>query len=43
MKNIHETFAVGRLCKTDRRVIVLSRSTPLPIRGPWVLRAIVSK
>jgi len=42
IRPIHQTFAVGRLAKNVRRVIVLDR-TAAPIRGPWELRAIVTR
>jgi hypothetical protein len=42
MRPIHQTFAVGRLGKNGRRVIVLD-PVPAPIRGPWELRAIVTR
>jgi len=43
MKTIHQPFAVGRLVKNVCRVIVLERLAAPPIRGPWELRAVVSK
>jgi hypothetical protein len=45
MNRTHRTFAVGRLAKNDRRVIVIPRPTPspAPIRGPWELRAVFGK
>jgi len=33
-------FVVGRLAKSDRRMVVLEPETPSPIPGPWDLRAV---
>jgi hypothetical protein len=45
MNRTHQTFAVGRLSKNDRRLIVVDRTAPAPppIRGPWELRAVFGK
>jgi hypothetical protein len=33
-------FVVGRITKSDRRLVVLEPATPSPIPGPWDLRAV---
>lgn len=43
MKPSNLPFVVGRLTKNDRRVIVLDRAAPPPIRGPWELRAVFGR
>jgi hypothetical protein len=43
MKHLHMPFVIGRISKNDRRVIVLDRVYPSPIRGPWELRAVFAK
>lgn len=44
MKAAHQVFAVGRLAKGDRRLLVLETpAAPAPIRGPWELRAVFAK
>ena len=35
-------FVVGRIVRRST-TFYLPQSTPAPIRGPWVLRAVVSK
>lgn len=43
MTPVHRTFAVGRLAKQERHVIILARVALPPIRGPWELRAVISR
>jgi hypothetical protein len=43
MNAVHRTFAVGRLAKNDRRVVIVAPIAAPPIRGPWELRAIVAR
>ncbi|HSU16642.1 hypothetical protein [Longimicrobium sp.] len=33
-------FVIGRISKSDRRMVVLEPATPSPIPGPWDLRAV---
>jgi hypothetical protein len=43
MRRLHLPFVVGRISKNDCRVIVLDRVFPMPIRGPWELRAVFGR
>jgi hypothetical protein len=40
MKDEPIPFVVGRISKSDRRMVVLEPATPSPIPGPWDLRAV---